>query len=122
MSGTTAGVIFSPMGDDTHMKIFQGKTLNFEVIWGGENPIDVTDYQAVMQIRDHDKEVALEMSTDNGKIQVGGSDGKLTFVGSETDSRAVETSGEWELELKTPDGDVYRALSGTVTPVKEISQ
>lgn len=120
MSGTTAGVIFSPNGDDIHMQVFRGKTLNFEVIWGADSPIDVTGYEAVLQIRDHHNNLALEMSTTNGKIQMGGIDGKLTFAGSETDSRTVETSREWELELTTSAGDVYRALSGTVTPVKEI--
>lgn len=122
MSGTTSGVAFSSLGEDTHMQIFQGKTISFEVIWGGSTPIDVTGYSATLQIRDLKGALMLEMSTSNGKVSVGGSDGKFSFSASESDSRAVTRAGQWELELTAPNGDIYRALSGTVTPIMEITQ
>ena len=122
MSGTTSGVLFSQNGEDVHMQVFRGKTINFEVIWGGSSPIDVTGYQASLQIRDHKGALLLEMSTANGKIATGGSDGKLSFSGTDADSRAIDRAGVWELELTTPAGQVYRALSGTVAPVEEIVQ
>ena len=31
-------------------------------------------------------------------------------------------AGEWELELTSPNGEIYRALSGTVTPIEEVVQ
>lgn len=119
MSGTTSGVEFSQTGEDTHMRIFRGKTLRFEVIWGGATPIDVTGYQASLQIRDTKGGLLLELSTSNGKIVAGGVDGKFTFAGTAEDSRAVASVSRWELELTTPDGEIHRALSGIVTPVEE---
>ena len=122
MSGTTSGVQFSKSGEDVHMSIFQGKSLNFEVIWGGNSPVDVTGYQAALQIRDRKDRLMLELSTANGKISVGSADGKLNFSGNETETRLIDRVGTWELELTAPNGDVYRALSGIVTPVGEITQ
>ncbi len=121
MSGTTAGVEFSITGEDTHMRIFRGKTLHFDIIWGGSSPIDSTGYHALLQIRNLKGDLVLEMSTDNGKVSAGGEDGKFTFTGSETDTRAIITTGKWELELTAPNGDIYRVLSGIVTPVEEIA-
>ncbi len=120
MSGTTSGVEFTQSGEDIHMRIFRGKTIGFEVIWGGSVPIDITGYQASMQIRDLKNSLLLEFSTANGRIVADGTDGKFTFSGNPSDSRAVTAVGKWELELTAPNGDVYRALSGIVTPVEEI--
>ena len=120
MTGTTSGVAFERSGQDVHMTVFRGKSLAFEVIWGGSTPIDVTGYAAALQIRDSNGNLLLELSTTNGKAAVGGADGRLTFVGDEADTRAVASVGVWELELTTPGGDVYRAMSGSVSPVEEI--
>lgn len=46
MSGTTSGVQFHSIGHDTHMTVFRDKSLSFEVIWGGAEPIDITGYSA----------------------------------------------------------------------------
>ena len=81
MSGTTSGLEFSTAGDDTHMRVYRGKTISFEMIWGGNHPIDVTGYAAVLQIRDHKGALMLELSTANGKIIVGGDDGKTHLFG-----------------------------------------
>ncbi len=120
MSGTTSGVEFSKSGGDVHMNIFQGKTLNFEVIWGGTKPIDVTGYQAVLQAKDFKGQLMLELSSFNGKVSIGDVDGRLVFTCSETDTRSVNRVGKWELELTAPNGDIYRALSGVITPIEEI--
>lgn len=119
MSGTTSGVEFSQTGEDTHMRIFRGKTLRFEVIWGGATPINVTGYQASLQIRDAKGGLVLELSTANGKIAAGGTDGRFVVTGSPEETRAVTAVGRWELELISPAGDVYRALSGVAAPVEE---
>ncbi len=120
MSGTTSGVDFSHSGDGIHMKLYRGKTPNFEIIWGGSTPIDVSGYEASLQIRDLNNALMLEMSTANGKITVGGTDGKFTFSASSSETSTINSVGKWELELTAPGGDVYRALSGTLTPIEEI--
>ena len=120
MTGTTSGIAFERSGQDVHMTVFRGKSLAFEVIWGGSTPIDVTGYAAALQIRDSNGNLLLELSTANGKAAVGGADGRFTFAGDEADTRAVASVGVWELELTAPSGDVYRAMSGSVSPVEEI--
>ena len=122
MSGTTSGVEFTAQGDGTHLKIFQGKTINFEIIWGGSTPIDVTGFTALFQARDKAGALMLEISTTNGGAVVGGADGKITFTANAAASRAVKQVGLWELEINNPAGDVYRVAAGTVTPVMEIAQ
>ena len=47
---------------------------------------------------------------------------KLTFSGSDSDSRDISRTGVWELELTTPAGAVYRAASGAVSPIMEVVQ
>ena len=120
MTGTTSGVLFETAGEDVNMRVFRGKSISFDVIWGGSSPINVTGYQASLQIRDLDGNLMLEMSTANGKVTVGGTDGKLTFTGTTTDSNSVTKPGRWELELTTPTGDVYRAVSGAVSVEPEV--
>jgi len=120
MSGTTSGVEFSQTGDDTHMRIYRGKTLRFEVVWGGNNPIDVSGYAAALQIRNLRGDLIFEMSTANGRIAAGDADGKFMFSATHADTQSIAEVGKWELELTAPGGDVYRALSGTITPVEEI--
>lgn len=121
MSGTTSGVELSQSGNDVHMRLYQGKSLNFSLVWGGETPLDVSGYGAALQIRDHKDTLLLALDTAaQGGITLGAADGLMTFSASPEQTRAIDRAGVWELELTTPAGDVYRAVSGTVSPVKEI--
>ena len=122
MSGTTSGIAFAQSGEDTNIRVFRGKSLSFDVIWGGSNPIDVTGYGALLQIRRLDGVLQLELSSANGKVTIGGDDGRLAFRATPDDTRAVSQVGRWELELVDAEGHVYRALSGVATPIEEIAE
>jgi hypothetical protein len=123
MSGTTAGVEFTHDGRDTAMLIFRGKSVRFEVIWGGATPLNITGYTALLQARDHAGRLLIEFSTANGRIQNGGANGTLTFTAPPEATRAIASeSGRYELELNTPSGQVYRVLSGAVKVEEEIAQ
>lgn len=122
MSGTTSGVAFFPSGDDITMHVFRGKTLAFDVIWGGTEPIDITGFAAALQARDRHGALMLDLSTDNGGITVDGPNGRLSVSGSPAVTGAVTASGVYELEMTTSAGDIYRVISGLVVPVEEVVQ
>lgn len=122
MSGTTSGVKFAQSGADIHMTIYRGKSLRFELIWGGANPIDITGHVAALQARNAAGELMLDLSTANGRIANGGASGKLTFTATPEATRAVDAPGSYEIELQTPSGDVYRVISGNVSIVDEVVQ
>ena len=120
MSGTTSGVAFTQSGDDTNMRIFRGKTLKFDIIWGGSTPIDITGYQAFMQARSRDGVLMLDLTTSNGSIVIDGANGKLIFSASPTMTDQVKKAGRYEVEMTTPGGDVYRVISGGISPIGEV--
>ncbi len=122
MSGTTSGVAFLPSGDDIHMHVFRGKTLAFDIIWGGAEPIDITGFAAVLQARDRRGALMLDLSTDNGGIAVDGPNGRLSISGDPAVTDAVTASGVYEIEMTTDTGQVYRVISGLVVPVEEVVQ
>jgi len=122
MSGTTSGVLFAKSGQDTHMTIFRGKSLRFEIIWGGAAPIDITGYSAALQVRGAGGELLMELSTANGRVSNGGTDGKLTFTAPPQATRAVTGPGAYELELTSASGEVYRVISGLVSIEDEVAQ
>lgn len=122
MSGTTSGVTFEQSGDDVHLSIFRGKTLSFDVIWGGSAPIDITGYQAALQARSANGGLMLDLSTANGGIVIDGPNGKLSFLAAPAITDQVTKPGRYEVEMTTPGGNVYRVISGGIAPVDEVVQ
>jgi len=120
MSGTTSGVSFTQSGDDTNMRIFRGKSLSFQIIWGGATPIDITGYTASLQARGLDGNLLLDLSTSNGGITIDGPNGKLSLSASPAATSLVRKVGRYELEMTSVGGDVYRVISGGISPVEEV--
>ncbi|MBL4800170.1 MAG: hypothetical protein JKY50_22470 [Oleispira sp.] len=124
MSGTTSGVVFTSTGnssDDLNFRIFQGKTVSFEIIWGGSSPIDITGYSSSLQIRaSRDRDLIFEFSTTNGRIAIDGPAGKLTFSATDTETAVIDRDGIYEVELVNTGGDVFRVISGTFRPILDI--
>ncbi len=121
MSGTTSGVLFKSSGADTDMIVYRGKSLSFEVVWGGLTPIDITGYTAQLQARDVAGGLMMELSTANGRVANGGTNGRLIFTAPPSVTRAVASPGSYELELTSPSGQVYRAISGKVAFEEEVA-
>ena len=120
MSGTTSGVAFTQSGASTEMTLYRGKSLAFEVVWGGPSPIDITGYTASLQVRSHTGRLLMELSSANGRVVNGGGNGRLAFAAPPAVTRAVDTHGTYELELTAPTGHVYRVISGNVAIEEEI--
>ena len=102
------------------MTVFRGKSLSFEVIWGGATPIDITGHTASLQARNSAGGLMMELSTANGRVNNGGANGRLTFSAPPSVTAAVNAPGTYELELTTPSGAVYRVISGRVTFEEEV--
>lgn len=121
MSGTVSGIRFTPIGDDINIEIFQGRSLNFSLVWGGDTPIDITGYEAAFVARDYNKNIMLNCSTETEGLLIDGAAGKLTVFATPERTRQVSRPGLYEMKIVTPDGAVFRVLSGTVYPVQEIA-
>jgi len=103
MVGTVSGMKAVKCGDDLTIDFYQGKTIDFNIIWGGSTHIDVTGYSARLQIRQtKDSSLHSEFTVANGRVTVGGTDGKISFTMNSVDSAAL-TAGQYlyEIELVT---------------------
>lgn len=125
MAGTTSGVSISKNGDDVDIIIYQGKTVNFEIIWGGSAPIDVTGFSAKLQARQAASSSAIlaEFSNANSRISVGGADGKFTISMSATDSANLKPCvGIYDFEITDVGGNVYLVMSGKFQISAEVTR
>lgn len=125
MAGTTSGVSIAKNGGDIDIVLYQGKTINFEVIWGGSTPIDVTGFSAQMQARVSAAatELLADFSSDNSRISVGGADGKFTISMSATDSAALKACvGVYDFEITDVAGNVHLVMSGKFKISPEVTK
>lgn len=78
------------------------------------DPIDLTGYTARMQVRrDIDAATSLiELTTENGRISLGGEEGTVTLNITADDTSTVPRSGVYDLELESASGTVIRLLKG----------
>jgi len=132
MVATTSGIDFSPNGKNLDITLYQGKTLSWSIIWGGDNPINVTGFTARMQLRTtlEAASVIAELTTENGCITMGGADGLVHIHMTAAQTAALKAGkGYWDLELVDttdtdidPLGHVNQIQSGKYTIVREITR
>lgn len=90
-----------------------------------DDPIDLTSYSARMHIRRtiDSKEPVLELTTDNGRITLGGVQGTITLELTADETEGIQvTAGVYDLELIAPDDFVTRILKGSVTIDREVTR
>jgi hypothetical protein len=107
--------------------IEQGATLSLPIIWKDSdgNVINITGYTARMQVRQTrpSTTVLLSATTENGKLVIDGSNGKVTISLSATDTSAITwLTGVYDLELASPGGVVTRLIEGSVTVSQEVTR
>ena len=125
MAGTSSGVEITQNGSDIDIVFYQGKTINFEVIWGGDSPIDITGFDAKMHLREaaSNTSTIAEFNTTNSRITIGGADGKITVSMSATDSAALPIkSGVYDLELTDGSGNIHLVMSGNFMITAEVTK
>lgn len=105
--------------------IYQGATFSRVLTWKDENDtaINLTGYTARMQIRQRiTGDTLIALTTENGRIALGGSAGTVTLTISASDTAAITTDGVYDLELVSGSEVVTRLLQGTVTLSKEVTR
>jgi phage baseplate assembly protein gpV len=106
-------------------QIEQGATLSKNFVWKTSDgaPIDLTNYAGKLQVRSSvtSDTVLLEMSTQNGRIQLGGTAGTIVLAMANTETSAITwLRGVYSFELTAPDGTVTRLLDGSISVSREI--
>jgi len=104
------------------LTIEQNATFQISVFWTTSTtppvPINVTGYTAKMQIRPAvgDPTVLATLTTSNGGIIMGDTDGKITLYMSDSTTLAFTwVTGVYDLDVVSPTGFVTRLLEGNVT-------
>ena len=88
-------------------------------------PLDLTGCTARMHIRRTLPDVGtlIELTTNNGRITLGGVAGTIALYISDEDTALLNfKSAVYDLELEYPNGDVVRLLQGGVTLSKEVTR
>lgn len=107
--------------------IEQGATYNQPLVWKDSSgtAVNVTGYTARMQIRKtvDATTIILTLTTENGRITVGGANGLITLLVSAADTAALTSfCGVYDLEVISPTGVVTRLLEGQVEISKEVTR
>lgn len=112
----------------------QGATFKLGFTWHQEGPVvdgvptagdpfDLTGWVARMEFRKNQQTPVLaSASTTDGKIILT-SAGRVDIKLTDEDTDALTSkSCQYDLEMESPEGDVYRVLQGTVTVSPNITQ
>lgn len=112
-------------------EIDQGATFDKTITWKtGTNkansvPVDLTGCKARSQFREtvESETVLLELTTENGRIVLGGPTGEIRILITATDTAALRwTAGVYDLEVEFPNGTVIRRIAGTVAVSPEVTR
>jgi hypothetical protein len=109
-------------------KILQGETYNEVSTWKTGAPavaVDLTGCTARLQVRsDIDSPVVLlELTTENGGIELGGVLGTVRRVVTATATAAFAwTAGVYDLEVVFANGTVRRLMAGPTSVSKEVTR
>lgn len=101
---------------------------HFERLMTITNPdgtlFDLTDFTARMQIRTEidSSEVMCELTTENGRIALGGDQGTVTLTIPANITEDFDDEGVYDLELIDDTGKVYRLLKGKVKVELEVTR
>lgn len=113
------------------LTIYQGATFRKSWTWkSGASaaeavPVDLTGCTGRAQLRAtvESDAVLLEMTTENGRIALGGAAGTVDLdVADEVTAALPAGKARWDLEIVWPNGDVTRLFSGPVTVSAEVTR
>ncbi len=113
------------------LKIDQGATLDRTFTWkAGDTlaqavPVDLTGCVARAEVRPEidSPSVLLLMTTENGRIILGGPAGTIRLRVEAVDTALLSfESAVYDLEVEFPDGTVVRRMAGTVSVSKEVTR
>lgn len=108
-----------------HMKLEQGSTFGLTITYKDSNgtAINLTGYTARMTLRrNYEDSSLIDLTTENGRIALGGSAGTVTLSIAAGDTAALPSvEGVYDLELVS--GDIVdKLLAGTFTIAREVTR
>lgn len=81
-----------------------------------KKPINLTGYEARMQIKATDGSLIADLSTENGKIEIDGALGTILLTIPDSETKLMTfTTANYDLKLIAPGGISTRLLKGKVT-------
>lgn len=108
-----------------HMKLDQGSTFSLVLTYKDSNgdAINLTGYTARMQMRrNYEDDALIELTTENGRIALGGSAGTVTLTISASDTASLPpVEGVYDLEL-VQSSIVDKLLAGTFSIAREVTR
>lgn len=110
------------------MTIYQGADFERVLTWSLGEPsvlVDLTGYAARMQLRTYTEsaDVVLDLTTANGRITLGGTDGTIELHLTATDTEALPANQyAYDLEVIAPGGFVTRLVEGFVNVDPEVTR
>ena len=103
----------------------QGSTFAEQLTWSiDDSPVDLDTYTARMQVREKytSTQKILDLTTENGGITLGGSNGTIDInVGADTSSAIVAKTYVYDLELISS-STVTRLLEGNFIVTPEVTR
>jgi hypothetical protein len=108
-----------------HIKMDQGSTFSLVLTYkdSGGNVIDLSGYTARMQMRrNHQDDSLIDLTTENGRIALGGVAGTVTLTIAATDTAALPpVEGVYDLEIVSG-AVVDKLLAGTFSIAREVTR
>lgn len=112
------------------LEIDQGATFDKTFTWmtgtkANAVPVDLTGCKARSHFREavESPEVLLDLSTENGRIELGGMTGEIRILVSAQDTAELSwTSAVFDLEIEFPSGKVVRRMAGSVVVSPEVTR
>jgi len=111
-----------------NLKIYQGASFSNVTTWQTGTPaapVNLTGCTARMQARAKisDSATLLNLTTENGGIELGGTAGTVTINISAADTAAIQWKGAvYDLEIVFADGRVRRHLAGSISVSPEVTR
>lgn len=110
-----------------NFELEQGTSLTKNIVWkdSTSSVMILTGYTARLQVREtvDSDAVLIELSTDNGKIEITPLTGAITLLFEPSDTiDQYWTKARYDLELTSADGTLTRILKGKITLSKEVTR
>ena len=109
------------------LTIYQGSDFNQVFTFlqtAGGDPVNLTGLTGRMQIRQAkaDSAVIIDLTTANGRLTFGGTNGVVTMTLNATETATILTDGVYDLEFVTSATSAARWLEGSVILSKEVTR
>lgn len=105
------------------IEIEQGATYGLVATYENPDgtPVNLTGMTARMQVRDASEVVVIELTTENGRIALGGTAGTVTLSIDAATTAAMTRGGTYDLEIVNG-AEVTRLLMGKATLSLEVTR